>query len=177
MHDQIIPVPCTFNAVSCPDDSRAGNAGRVDTQGFEFVPAWRPLKGLELSGNVTYLDQRHDPPLFSRQPLRVPKYSAAALAQYLRQNLLRGGDRTVATLAYTFVGDRDDLTNTSSIANHAAYQRVDAAFSYSPGIPWRFVRNEEFLARIQNLLDRHYSEAFGFPAPPVNFLAGLKLDF
>jgi hypothetical protein len=39
------------------------------------------------------------------------------------------------------------------------------------------VRDEEILARIQNVLDRHYSEAFGFPAPPINFLAGVKLDF
>jgi hypothetical protein len=35
----------------------------------------------------------------------------------------------------------------------------------------------EGVAKIQNLLDRHYSEAFGFPAPPVNFVAGVKVDF
>jgi hypothetical protein len=33
------------------------------------------------------------------------------------------------------------------------------------------------VAKVSNLLDRHYSEAFGFPAPPVNFMAGVKLDF
>jgi len=33
------------------------------------------------------------------------------------------------------------------------------------------------VAKIQNLLDRHYSEAFSFPAPPVNFVAGVKLEF
>jgi hypothetical protein len=27
------------------------------------------------------------------------------------------------------------------------------------------------------MLDRHYAEAFGFPAPTVNFVAGLKVDF
>jgi vitamin B12 transporter len=177
VHSQIAAVPCAFNQVSCPFGSEAGNAGRVDTQGVEFAPTWRPLKGLELSGSFTYLDQRHDPALFSRVPLRVPKYSAGAVAQYLRKNLLRGGDRAVATFAYSFVGDRDDLATTGSVVNHQAYQRVDAAFSYAPGIPWRFIRDEEFLVRIQNLLDRRYSEAFGFPAPPVNFLAGVKLDF
>lgn len=177
VHSQIVAVSCVYNAVSCPFGSQAGNAGRVDTQGVEFAPAWHPLKGLDLSGSFTYLDQRHDPPVFNRQPLRVPKYSAGALAQYLRRNLLRDGDRAVVTLAYSFVGDRDDFTTTGSIANHAAYHRVDATFAYSPGIPWHFIRNEELLARIQNLLDRHYSEAYGFPAPPVNFLAGVKLDF
>jgi vitamin B12 transporter len=177
VHDQIVAVPCVFNAVSCPFDTIAGNAGRVDTQGVEFAPTWSPLKGLDLSGSFTYLDQRHDPPLFARQPVRVPKYSAAALAQYLRRNILRGGDRAIATVAYSFVGDRDDFTDAGDIANHGSYQRVDAAFSYSPGIPWRVIRNEEFLVRIQNLLDHRYAEAFGFPAPPINFLAGVKLDF
>jgi len=31
--------------------------------------------------------------------------------------------------------------------------------------------------RAQNLLDRHYQEALGFPSPPVNFVAGIKADF
>ena len=30
----------------CPFGATAGNAGRVDTQGVEFVPMWRPLEGL-----------------------------------------------------------------------------------------------------------------------------------
>jgi outer membrane receptor protein involved in Fe transport len=33
------------------------------------------------------------------------------------------------------------------------------------------------IARVQNLFDRNYSETFGFRSPPVNFLAGVKLDF
>jgi vitamin B12 transporter len=177
VHGQIVAVPCTFNQVSCPFGTIAGNAGRVDTQGVEFVPSWHPYRELDLSGSLTYLDQRHDPPLFSRQPVRVPKYSAAAIAQYQRSNLLRAGDRAIATTAYSFVGDRDDITPEGGIANHAAYHRVDLALSYAPGISWRRIRNEELLVRIQNLLDRRYSEAFGFPAPPVNFLAGMKLDF
>jgi hypothetical protein len=27
------------------------------------------------------------------------------------------------------------------------------------------------------MLDRHYAEVFGFPSPPVNFVAGVKMDF
>jgi hypothetical protein len=29
--------------------------------------------------------------------------------------------------------------------------------------------------RIQNLFDRHYSQAFGLPSPPINYEAGIKL--
>jgi outer membrane receptor protein involved in Fe transport len=91
--------------------------------------------------------------------------------------LLRSEDRLTTALAYAFVGDRDDITTTSTIANHDAYHRFDLAVSYSPGIRWRAVRNEEVFTRIQNLFDRHYAEAFGFPAPRVNFVAGVKVEF
>ncbi|MGH7837960.1 MAG: TonB-dependent receptor, partial [Candidatus Binataceae bacterium] len=177
VHNEIVAVPCAFNPVSCPFGSLAGNTGRVDTQGLEFAPEWRPLKGLKLGGSFTYLDQRHDPPRFSRQPVRVPKYAAAAVAQYLHRDLILDDDRASAAVIYNFVGDRVDITTTGSIANHAAYHRVDAAFSYSPGWHSRLVRDEQLVARIQNLLDRQYSEAFGFPAPPLNLLIGVKLDF
>jgi vitamin B12 transporter len=176
VHSQIIAVPCPFSA-SCPFGSLAGNAGRVDTQGIEFVPEAHPMRGLTLKGSFTYLDQRHDPPLFGRQPVRVPKYSAASVVEYSHFNLLRDNDAIKVTAIYSFVGDRDDITTTGGIANHAAYHRVDAAFSYSPGIRWSVIRNEEFRVRVQNLLDRHYEEDFGFPAPSINFVAGLKLDF
>jgi hypothetical protein len=39
------------------------------------------------------------------------------------------------------------------------------------------LRDESVIARVQNVLDRNYSETFGFRSPPVNFLAGVKLDF
>jgi outer membrane receptor protein involved in Fe transport len=80
-------------------------------------------------------------------------------------------------MAYTFVGDRDDITPEGTIANHDAFDRVDLSASYAPGIAWKMVRNEAIVARVQNLFDRKYSEAFGFPTPRINFLAGVKLDF
>jgi hypothetical protein len=45
------------------------------------------------------------------------------------------------------------------------------------GIPLKDVHNEEVFARVSNLMDRHYSQAFGFPAPTINVLAAVKLDF
>jgi vitamin B12 transporter len=177
VHNQIVAVPCLATPTSCPFGSLAGNAGRVDTQGIEFAPEWRPVKGLDLGGSFTWLDQRHDPPLFARIPVRVPKYAAAVVAQYMRTNLLRNDDRLTATTFYNFVGDRDDITPDGHTTNHAAYHRVDAAFGYSPGLRWGHVHNEEFLVRIQNLLDRDYQEALGFPSPPINVVAGLKLNF
>jgi outer membrane receptor protein involved in Fe transport len=155
----------------------AENAGRVDTQGVEFAPTVRPFRGLLMSGNFTFIDQSHVSPAPNDRPTRVPKYAAAAVVQYVHNDLLTDRDDAVVGLEYTFVGDRDDITTTGAIANHVAYNRVDLALSYSPGMRLGPIRDERIVAKVENLLDRHYSEAFGFPAPPVNFVAGVKLTF
>jgi vitamin B12 transporter len=175
VHNLIVTVPCTVNPTTCPFGAIAGNAGRVDTQGVETGPMLYPLSGLRMGGTVTILDQTHS--AGSPQPLRVAKYSATAIAEYTHSDLLRSADKVTAGLSYMFMGDRDDITPVGTIANHDAYHRLDLALQYSPGLRWSIIRDASFVGKVYNTLDRHYSEAFGFPAPPVNFLAGLKLDF
>jgi outer membrane cobalamin receptor len=182
----IVTVPCKVGP-GCPFGSMAGNASRVDVQGVEIVPSLTIVKGLTLSGNVTVLDETHaDSPLnFAKafltppRPLRVAKHSASALLEYVRGENFLPHDRFVANVNYIFVGDRDDLTVTGvpPIANHDAYSLVNAVVSYSMGIPLEHIRNEEVFARVNNLVDRAYSQAFGFKAPTINVLAGVKLDF
>jgi vitamin B12 transporter len=156
----------------------AGNAARVDTQGVEIVPTLTLIKGLTFSGNVTILDETHaDAPKSTAQPLRVAKHSASALLQYVRSGNFLPHDKITADVSYIFVGDRDDITPQSTIANHAAYNLVNAVVSYTIGIPLGHVNNEEAFVRVGNLLDRQYSQAFGFKAPTINVLAGVKLDF
>ena len=170
----IVAVPCP----TCLFGSQAGNAGRVDLQGVEIVPSVTIVKGLTFGGNVTILDETHKDAVGSTaRPLRVAKHTASALLQYQRSGIFREHDRINANLNYIFVGDRDDITLSSGIANHPAYHRVDAVVSYALGRSFNFVHNEEVFARVSNMMDRRYSEAFGFKAPPVNFLAGVKLDF
>jgi vitamin B12 transporter len=156
----------------------AGNAARVDTQGVEFVPSLTVLKGLTFSGNVTILDETHaDAAGSTARPLRVAKHTASALLQYVRSGNFLPHDKITANVNYIFVGDRDDITVQSTIANHTAYNLVNAVVSYAMGIPLNHVRNEEAFVRVNNLLDQNYSEAFGFKAPTINVLAGAQLDF
>jgi vitamin B12 transporter len=177
VHNLIVAVPCAFNPTSCPDGAVAGNAGRVDTQGVEIIPSIHPMRGLTLSGSVTILDETHVSIAPTIRPTRVPKYSASGLVEFTRGEIFRGGDRITTTVAYTFVGDRADITPAGGITSHDAYDLVDFSAAYSAGMSWGLVRDESVIARVQNVLDRNYSEAFGFRAPPVNFLAGLKFDF
>jgi vitamin B12 transporter len=177
VHNLIVTVTCPYGP-SCVFGSEAGNAGRVDVQGVEIVPSLTIIKGLTLSGNLTVLDETHaDAAGSTAQPLRVAKHTASALLQYVRSANFLPHDRITASVNYIFVGDRDDITVESTIANHAAYNLVNAVVSYAIGIPLKHVHNEEVFARVSNLMDRHYSQAFGFPAPTINVLAGVKLDF
>ena len=177
VHDLIVTATCPVGP-SCVFGSEAGNAARVDVQGVEVVPSLTIIKGLTLSGNVTVLDETHtDAAGSTAQPLRVAKHTASALLEYVRSGNFLPHDRITASVSYIFVGDRDDITTESTIANHSAYNLVNAVVSYAMGIPLEHVHNEEVFARVENLMDRHYSEAFGFPAPTVNVLAGVKLDF
>ncbi|MDO8430872.1 MAG: TonB-dependent receptor [Candidatus Binatus sp.] len=169
-----VPAPGTLFGVE------AGNAGRVDTQGVEIVPSITILKGLTLGGNVTILDQTHaNASGATARPVRVAKYTASALVQYVRSGTFLPHDRITASIVDNFLGDRDDIRSTFpfAIENHPAYNRVDAVASYALGVPYRWCRNEETFVKISNMMDRQYSEAFGFPAPSINFVAGVKLDF
>src|SRR5579871_3518678 len=175
VHDLIVTVPVPVSPTN-PFGSQAGNAGRVDVQGVEVVPSIGPFFGFTLSGGFTVLDETHSSQ-FGNTPLRVPKRTAFGLFQYNNSELLLPRDRLAATLAYTFVGDREDITPAGTTANHDGYHRFDVSATYDAEQVWRFVRNEEVFTRVSNVFDRHYSVNFGFPAPPVNFVAGIKLEF
>ena len=141
IHDLIVAVPCTVGP-NCEFGSKAGNAGRVDTQGVEFIPALTPWHGLGLSGNFTYLDETHSSPPTGGVPVRVPKYSASATLHYARTELIRAGDGLSADLVYIFVGDRDDISPMGTILDNAAYQRFDLTVNYSPALRWGRIQHQ-----------------------------------
>ncbi len=126
VHNLIVTVPVTVSK-QFPSGEMAGNAGRVDTQGVELVPSFGPFHGFTLSGGFTVLDETH---AGSAVPLQVPKRSAYGLAQYEYRELLLPRDKITLSLAYTFVGDRDDITPIGTTRNHVGYHRFDATATY-----------------------------------------------
>ncbi len=177
VHDLVADQLCTPSP-TCPFGSLPASIGRADVQGLEVVPSTHPLKGLSISGSFTALDSTHRPLISGLQPLRVPKRSAAGVVEYKRQNLFFDGDQFTSALSYQFVGDREDIQAQFPYGNenHGSYQLFNLTLSYQLAnglVP--YLTHEEAFVRIQNLFDRHYSQAFGFPAPPVNYEAGVKL--
>ena len=176
IHNLILPVPCPVGP-GCLFGSMAGNAGRVDTQGVEFIPVSSLWRGLQLSGNFTYLDETHRSTQPNNVPIRAPRYAASSTLRYAGREWFRSADSITADLVYIFVGDRDDVTPEGWIRDNAAYHRFDLTLSYSPGMEWRRIRAEQVYARVQNLLDRNYAQVFAFKSPPINFVAGVVLVF
>jgi vitamin B12 transporter len=179
IHDLVVDAPCKpGSSPGCEFGFQPENVGRADLQGVEVVPAIYPMKGLSLSGSFTALDSTHRPLIAGLQPVRVPKHSAEAVAQYKTQDIFARGDQFISALSYQFVGDREDLQTQSPFddENHGSYQLFNLTLSYQLGdgfVP--YLKHEEAFVRIQNLFDRHYSQDFGFPAPPINYEAGIKL--
>ena len=144
-------------------------------QGVEVAPAVRPFKGFSLSGSFTGLDSTHRPAHPGLQPIRVPKKSHGS-GRIQKANSFKG-DQFVSALSYQFVGDREDINGADGDENHGNYQLFNLTLSYKlADLMVPHLNHEEAFVRIQNLFDRHYSQTFGFPSPPVNFEAGIRVS-
>lgn len=158
----------------------ACNVGRADVSGVETALKVGPLSGLSLAGTYTYLGWD----IASGQSLlRRPHNRMATTINYERGRLLQAGDRLNANVTVVFVGERHDLDPFSvpfpfmEVNDQPEYTRVDLALRYDMPLPGYETHQIGGFARIQNLFDRQYDEVRGFPSPPINVLAGVRLTF
>jgi iron complex outermembrane receptor protein/vitamin B12 transporter len=114
-------------------------------------------------------------PLVGNRPFRRPANSGTLFISYA------DGPAAVALSAY-FAGKRDDSTfltdeffgNSLLLPNQdldPAYQKIDLSASY------RVHRQAKVFASIENLFDKDYEAAFGFPSLPFSIRAGVTVTF
>jgi vitamin B12 transporter len=114
-------------------------------------------------------------PLVGERPFRRPANSGTLFVSYTN------GPAAVALTAY-FAGKRDDSTflsdqffgNSLLLPNQdldPAYQKVDLSASYLVH------RQLKVYTSIENLLDKEYEAAFGFPSLPFAIRAGVTVTF
>jgi len=138
------------------------NVGRARTRGVEAETGYRRgIFGATLNG--TWLETEDlDTGL---ELLRRPKKSASLVLT------ARPGDWTL-NLVGRYVGERPDVdpvTFTRTV--NPSYTRFDVAAR------WHALAWLSPYARIENLADREYSQALGFPAPGRTVIGGLAFDF
>jgi len=114
-------------------------------------------------------------PLVGNRPFRRPANSGTLFVSYAN------GPAAVALSAY-FAGKRDDSTflsdqffgNSMLLPNQdldPAYQKVDLSVSY------RVHPQAKVFTSIENLFDKDYEAAFGFPSLPFAIRAGVTVTF
>ena len=114
-------------------------------------------------------------PLVGSRPFRIAPHTGYFAITYTRSKFY-------TTFTGTLVGSRDDSDylvdpnfGTSLLLPNrnllGAYQRLELGCGY------QITRRVNVYTDVQNLLSQHYFEAFGYPALPLTFRSGIKLNF
>lgn len=152
--------------------SKYVNLNRAMAHGAELEWRARPTSRLDLTASYTYTSTQilnaplaFDPLLSAGKPLlRRPRHAGSLLAVYTARRW--GGN-----IGGTFAGrraDSDFLGLVPPVTYAAGYARFDLG-------AWRALTNRiTAYANVENLLNRHYEEAAGFPALRANFRVGLR---
>jgi vitamin B12 transporter len=176
------------------------NSEAFRSQGVEFEAEYRINNYLFARGGYTYTDavvqrsfssdqgvgESFNPafpdipigafsPLVGARPFRVAPHSGYFGLNYSRSKFY-------SSLTGTLVGRRDDsdflfdkdFGPTLLLPSRnldGAYQRLDLSGGY------QFTSRLTAYANIQNLLSEHFVQAFGFPALPLTFRSGIKINF
>jgi outer membrane cobalamin receptor len=148
----------------------SANLANSQAQGAEFSARLRPSRSILLTGSYTLLETRlldvAPAPFQAGQPLtRRPEHSGSAVATYTR-------GRVTADVTGYFRG--------KALYEEPSYGASNGLF-WDPGFANVGINLNVALGRgvtayghLRNALDRQYEEVFGFPAPRLNFVAGMK---
>jgi len=147
------------------------NLAHTRARGIELGLEARPGAGLALWGQYTWLDGEilespsdFDPVYAVGEPLlRRPEHQASLTAEWSRSRLAAGA-------TFVYVGRRADSDFVRlGLSENGAYARLDARLRV------RVARVAEAFLIGENLLDRVYQEALGYPAPGRSLRAGVRL--
>ena len=151
------------------------NLNRSLAHGAEFELHARPVARLSLEASYVYTSGQilespvaFDPLLATGAPLlRRPKHAASATVNYTARRW--GGNLSAAGIGRRT--DSDFFGLTPHVDHAAGYVRADASGWYE------LQRHVTAYLAIENLLNKRYEEAAGYPALKANFRAGLRFRF
>ena len=160
------------------------NLGNARAQGLELSLRLQPRSAVRIETGYTFMptailaldgSSQALAPFEVGQPLiRRPRNSAFYTASWSHRRL------TLVNSGYWRGQVLDLEPNDGTYAcelglrclfENTGYARLDGGFSY------RAYKGLELYGQVYNLLDRHYEEVLGFPALPLNFMAGIRVTF
>ena len=161
------------------------NLGNSRAQGLEASFRLRPTRSLQVSGEYTLLGTAiltldgsslvQAPFHVGQELIRRPKNSGGFNITWQHRRL------TLNTNAYLRGRTLDLEPNEGVYA--CSYYDLPCLFPdkgyvvLNGGFSYRLTHGLEIYGHLDNLLDRKYEEVLGYPALPLNFLAGVKFTF
>lgn len=186
----------SFSFAGFPNGTNFENISKVETKGVELSAALVDYRDFTVRANWNYLDTvvaddrggRGGQDFMAGQGLlRRPHWWWTGSVSY-HPGRFRG------TLILQQVGQRPDRDFTPLIegsftfprVHNAGYARTDLALAYDlirdgkpvpGGVSLPGVRRLTVELKVNNLLDEDYDDVFGFNAPGINWLAGIRFHF
>ena len=155
---------------------RTDNISNARSRGVEVSAEWRASWGLRATTAYTWLDTEvlaldrttlAPPPFAVGSPLlRRPRHIGSVALQYARGPLTAFAD--IAGRGKT-LDVEPNFGASAGLYQNPGYTVVDA------GATVRLTGNLEVFGRGSNLLDRHYEETLGYPAPGRGGMIGVRI--
>ncbi len=143
--------------------------GEPRRRGIELSGEWRPVNGLRVAANYTYIDTRElDAGAGNAlREVRRPEHTANLLADYTAGRLTVGG-------ALAYVGERIDSDFDLFPAPRLT---LDSYVLASARVAYRISGGLEAFARIENAFDEDYQDVVGYATQGRSVYAGIRLAF
>jgi vitamin B12 transporter len=154
-----------------PGQAIAGGYAQMDgesnTCGVEVFAAWFPTKSLDVRLDYTYTDtEENDGSRMERRPLS--QVHAGITYSFLNDVELSGD--------FYWVDERESVANATDI-NGTPVEVLDDYFLVNIAANYDLTDALRIYARVDNLLDEHYEEAWSYATPGQSFYVGAKFTF
>lgn len=160
LRDEILTVfDASFNSTTI------NATGKSPRKGFELQAELRPIEGLRIGGNYTYIDadeQRAAGGAKLRE-IRRPQHSGNLFADWTAGRFTVGG-----SLAY--VGKRDDTDFDVFVP-----VKLNDYLLANLRVAYRITESIEIYGRVENAGDADYQDIFAYETPGRTFYGGLRL--
>jgi vitamin B12 transporter len=144
------------------------NVGKSFSRGVELEGTWQLSRIVGLAGTYTYSDTWN---YTSDQRIKgVPTQRGTASL------LLTPTAAVTGRVDWRLESDELDVPPNGGDPRRPGYARVDLHGRYLWRTGSRDVPQVALTGKVQNLLNRHYEERKGYPAPGINFLLGAEVS-